>query len=68
MSYGLPLPSGSFTPGKKLLTGATEKRIMTAFDEVYADVPANERPAVLKRLLRPVGRTRQPHPRLQRPL
>ncbi|MFG2430275.1 hypothetical protein [Streptomyces sp. NPDC048590] len=49
MSYGLPLPSGSFTPGKKLLTGATEKRIMTAFNEVYADVPANEQPAVLKR-------------------
>ncbi|MET7345596.1 hypothetical protein [Streptomyces sp. NPDC005547] len=49
MSYGLPLPQGSFTPGKKLLTGATEARIMAMFDEVYADVPAERRPAVLKR-------------------
>jgi DNA repair photolyase len=49
MSYGLPLPAGSFTPGKKLLTAATEARIMTAFDEVFADVPADRRPAVLKR-------------------
>ncbi|MFH9983699.1 hypothetical protein ACH4ND_31685 [Streptomyces sp. NPDC017179] len=49
MSYGLPLPQGSFTPGKKLLTAATEQRIMRMFDEVYADVPAEQRPAVLKR-------------------
>ncbi|MDX3855781.1 hypothetical protein [Streptomyces sp. AK02-01A] len=49
MTYGLPLPSGSFTPGKKLLTGATERRIMRMFDEVYADVPVSRRPAVLKR-------------------
>ncbi|MFI6883788.1 hypothetical protein [Streptosporangium canum] len=49
MSYGLPLPQGGFTPGKKLLTPATEARIMAMFDEVYADVPADQRPAVLKR-------------------
>jgi DNA repair photolyase len=49
MSYGLPLPQGSFTPGKKLLTKETEARIMRIFDEVYADVPAELRPAVLKR-------------------
>jgi len=49
MSYGLPLPQGSFTPGKKLLTAGTEQRIMRIFDEVYADVPAEQRPAVLKR-------------------
>jgi len=49
MSYGLPLPAGSFTPGKKLLTADTERRIMTIFDEVYADVPEPDRPAVLKR-------------------
>jgi DNA repair photolyase len=49
MSYGLPLPRGTFTPGKKLLTAATERRIMAIFDEVYADVPDGQRPAVLKR-------------------
>ncbi|QDN54174.1 hypothetical protein [Streptomyces sp. S1D4-20] len=49
MSYGLPLPQGSFTTGKKLLTAATEQRIMRMFDQVYADVPAEQRPAVLKR-------------------
>ncbi|MEU7925126.1 hypothetical protein [Micromonospora sp. NPDC049107] len=49
MSYGLPLPAGSFTPGKKLLTAGTEARIMAAFDEVYADVAPDRRPAVLKR-------------------
>ncbi|MFI6883728.1 hypothetical protein [Streptosporangium canum] len=49
MSYGLPLPQGSFTAGKKLLTPATEARIMAMFDQVYADVPAHRRPAVLKR-------------------
>jgi DNA repair photolyase len=49
MSYGLPLPHGSFTPGKKLLTAATEARIMAMFAEVYADVPPEARPAVLKR-------------------
>ncbi|MFE3629459.1 hypothetical protein [Streptomyces goshikiensis] len=49
MSYGLPLPSGSFTAGKKLLSPATEARIMTIFDEVYAEVPPELRPAVLKR-------------------
>ncbi|MFC8849113.1 MULTISPECIES: hypothetical protein [unclassified Micromonospora] len=49
MSYGLPLPTGSFTPGKKLLTAGTESRIMAAFDEVYADIPTHLRPAVLKR-------------------
>ncbi|MFJ1756477.1 hypothetical protein [Kitasatospora sp. NPDC088134] len=49
MAYGLPLPTGSFTPGKKLLTAATEARIMAMFDEVYADVPPELRPAVLKR-------------------
>lgn len=49
MSYGLPLPQGTFTPGKKLLTAATEKRIMAVFEEVYADVPDGQRPAVLKR-------------------
>ncbi|MEV0846380.1 hypothetical protein AB0J21_10980 [Streptomyces sp. NPDC049954] len=49
MSYGLPLPQGSFTPGKKLLTADTEKRIMAAFHEVYADVVEGDRPAVLKR-------------------
>ncbi|MFE4829862.1 hypothetical protein [Streptomyces sp. NPDC056672] len=49
MSYGLPLPQGSFTPGKKLLTAATETRIMAMFDQVYADMPAQMRPAVLKR-------------------
>ncbi|MEV5823731.1 hypothetical protein ACFYMB_24475 [Micromonospora haikouensis] len=49
MSYGLSLPTGSFTPGKKLLTAGTESRIMAAFDEVYADVPTHQRPAVLKR-------------------
>jgi len=49
LSYGLPLPHGSFTPGKKLLTADTEARIMAAFDEVFADVPAERRPAVLKR-------------------
>ncbi|MER5780178.1 Ldh family oxidoreductase [Streptomyces mobaraensis] len=49
MSYGLPLPSGSFTPGKKLLSAATEQRIMAMFEEVYADVPAERRPAVVKR-------------------
>ncbi|MEV6676294.1 hypothetical protein AB0N09_05410 [Streptomyces erythrochromogenes] len=49
MEYGLPLPSGSFTAGKKLLTAATEARIMAAFDQVYASVPDHERPAVLKR-------------------
>ncbi|HTU74511.1 MAG TPA: radical SAM protein [Trebonia sp.] len=30
MSYGLPLPQGTFTPGKKLLTAATEQRSLTA--------------------------------------
>lgn len=49
MEYGLPLPTGSFTPGKKLLTASTEARIMAAFDQVYSDVPEDERPAVLKR-------------------
>lgn len=49
MDYGLPLPQGSFTPGKKLLTAETERRIMAAFNEVYADVPEPRRPAVLKR-------------------
>lgn len=49
MSYGLPLPQGTFTPGKKLLTAATEKRIMAMFEKVYADVPDGQRPAVLKR-------------------
>lgn len=49
MSYGLPLPKGTFTPGKKLLTAATEQRIMTIFAEVYAGVPDSQRPAVLKR-------------------
>ncbi|MGW1641494.1 hypothetical protein [Streptomyces lavendulae] len=49
MEYGLPLPQGSFTPGKKLLTAATEARIMAAFDQVYAGIPDHERPAVLKR-------------------
>ncbi|MFE7805880.1 hypothetical protein ACFU51_14685 [Streptomyces sp. NPDC057430] len=49
MEYGLPLPAGSFTAGKKLLTPGTEARIMAAFDQVYADVPDGERPAVLKR-------------------
>ncbi|WP_316779705.1 hypothetical protein [Streptomyces sasae] len=49
MSYGLPLPQGSFTPGKKLLPAATEQRIMHVFDQVYADTPAERRPAVLKR-------------------
>ncbi|MEU5961993.1 hypothetical protein ABZ777_12390 [Micromonospora parva] len=49
MSYGLPLPTGSFKPGKKLLTADTEARIMAAFAEVYAHVPDDWRPAVLKR-------------------
>lgn len=49
MSYGLPIPGGSFTPGKKLLTPETERRIMAVFDDVYADVPETDRPAVLKR-------------------
>lgn len=49
MSYGLPLPKGTFTSGKKLLTAATEQRIMAIFAEVYADVPDGQRPAVLKR-------------------
>ncbi|SEM86408.1 hypothetical protein [Streptacidiphilus jiangxiensis] len=49
MSYGLPLPTGSFTPGKKLLTADTERRIMAMFEQVYADVPSELRPAVLKR-------------------
>ncbi len=49
MDYGLPLPQGSFTPGKKLLTRETEDRIMRIFHEVYADVPDHQRPAVLKR-------------------
>lgn len=49
MDYGLPLPQGSFTAGKKLLTADTERRIMEAFDEVYAGVPEAQRPAVLKR-------------------
>lgn len=49
MSYGLPLPQGAFTPGKKLLTPATEQRIMAMFEQVYAGVPDDQRPAVLKR-------------------
>jgi DNA repair photolyase len=49
MSYGLPLPAGSFSAGKKLLTADTERRIMTIFDQVYRDVPEPDRPAVLKR-------------------
>ncbi len=49
MSYGLPLPRGTFTAGKKLLTAGTEQRIMAMFEEVYADVPAGQRPAILKR-------------------
>ncbi|TCB91612.1 hypothetical protein E0H26_25330 [Micromonospora zingiberis] len=49
ISYGLPLPAGSFAPGKKLLTADTERRIMAIFDDVYRDVPEADRPAVLKR-------------------
>ena len=49
LSYGLPLPDGSFTPGKKLLTTRTEQRIMQIYDEVYADTPPEQRPAVVKR-------------------
>jgi DNA repair photolyase len=49
MSYGLPVPEGTFTAGKKTLTADAERRIMRIFDEVYAGVREEERPAVLKR-------------------
>ncbi|MDG4832991.1 hypothetical protein O7627_27340 [Solwaraspora sp. WMMD1047] len=49
MTYGLPLPAGTFTPGKKLLTPDTERRIMTIYDQVYADIEPERRPVVVRR-------------------
>jgi DNA repair photolyase len=49
MSYGLPIPGGTFTVGKKSLSADSQARIMTVFEEVFRDVPEADRPAVLKR-------------------